>query len=111
MLNSWKMRPNQQVLQIQDIDHFLNPGGYFIRCPEQQVALVKKINAAPTETRDSQPPAEPPADVHTRQAEEKLRFALGTRVKIRRQGKKGKIEIDFTSEDELQRLYDQLMTN
>ena len=74
-------------------------------------ALVKKINAAPTPGENSQPPAEPPADVHTRQAEEKLRFALGTRVKIRRQGKKGKIEIDFTSEDELQRLYDQLMTN
>lgn len=45
------------------------------------------------------------ADVHTRAAEEKLRMALGTRVRINRQGKGGRIEIDFTNEDELQRLY------
>jgi ParB family chromosome partitioning protein len=51
---------------------------------------------------------EPQADVHTRAAEEKLRFALGTRVRIVRRGKKGKIEIDFQSEDELHRLYEQL---
>ena len=43
-------------------------------------------------------------DVHTRAAEERLRMALGTRVRIVRKGKGGRIEIDFTSEDELQRL-------
>jgi ParB family chromosome partitioning protein len=54
-------------------------------------------------------PAEPPAvDVHTREAEEKLRLQLGTRVRIVRRGKKGRIEIDFSSEDELIRLYDVL---
>jgi ParB family chromosome partitioning protein len=53
-------------------------------------------------------PAPAPADVHTRAAEEKLRVALGTRVRIVRKGKGGSIEIDFTSEDELQRLYEQL---
>lgn len=74
-------------------------------------ALVKKINAAPAQGENTHPPTEPQTDVHTRQAEDKLRFALGTRVKIRRQGKKGKIEIEFTSEDELQRLYEQLMNN
>jgi len=51
--------------------------------------------------------ATPPAtDVHTRQAEERLRLALGTRVRIHRKGKGGRIEIDFVSEDELQRLYE-----
>ncbi len=45
-------------------------------------------------------------DVHTRAAEDRLRFALGTRVRIARRGKRGRIEIDFTSEDELQRLYE-----
>jgi ParB family chromosome partitioning protein len=51
---------------------------------------------------------EPQKDVHTRAAEEKLRFALGTRVRITRRGKGGRIEIDFQSENELQRLYEQL---
>ena len=48
------------------------------------------------------------ADVHTRAAEDKLRLALGTRVRINRRGKGGRIEIDFVSEDELQRLYERL---
>ena len=49
-----------------------------------------------------------PADVHTRAAEERLRLRFGTRVRIVRQGAKGRIEIDFGSEDELIRLFDQL---
>jgi ParB family transcriptional regulator, chromosome partitioning protein len=56
-------------------------------------------------------PARKPAeekDVHTRAAEEKLRFVLGTRVRIARKRKGGTIEIDFTSEAELQRLYESL---
>jgi ParB family transcriptional regulator, chromosome partitioning protein len=47
-------------------------------------------------------------DVHTRAAEERLRFALGTRVRIERKGKGGRIEIDFGDENELQRIYEQL---
>jgi ParB family chromosome partitioning protein len=55
------------------------------------------------------PAAEPPQpDVHTRAAEERLRLALGTRVRIVRRGTRGRIEIDFVSEAELIRLYDQL---
>ena len=46
--------------------------------------------------------------MHTRAAEDRLRFALGTRVRIVRKGKGGRIEIDFTSEDELQRLFEYL---
>ncbi len=69
-------------------------------------ALVKRTAArAPTPDR----PAEtPPADVHVRVAEERLRISLGTRVKIVQRGKRGRIEISFASEDELQRLYDLL---
>jgi ParB family chromosome partitioning protein len=52
--------------------------------------------------------AAPPVDVHTRAAEERLRLALGTRVRIVRQGARGRIEIDFASEDELIRIYEQL---
>ena len=56
----------------------------------------------------AKPREEPQKDVHTRAAEEKLRFALGTRVRIVRKGKAGRIEVDFTSEDELHRIYEQL---
>ena len=64
--------------------------------------LVKKAAEPPKERSDEV------KDVHTRAAEDKLRFALGTRVRIVRKRKGGKIEIDFGSEDELQRLYEQL---
>ena len=49
-----------------------------------------------------------PADVHTRAAEDRLKLLLGTRVRIVRHGKRGRIEIDFVSEEELIRIYDQL---
>lgn len=65
-------------------------------------ALIRK-----PEEEARKPAAE--KDVHTRAAEDRLRFALGTRVRIARRGKRGRIEIDFTSEDELQRLYEILI--
>ena len=68
-------------------------------------AMVKRVGQ-PTQAPKSSAPAAP--DVHTRAAEDKLRLALGTRVRINRRGKGGRIEIDFTSEDELQRLYEHL---
>ncbi len=48
-------------------------------------------------------------DVHARAAEDKLKIHLGTRVRIVRKARGGRIEIDFTSEDELIRIYDALM--
>ena len=54
------------------------------------------------------PPSPKPVDVHTRAAEERLRLALGTRVRIVRKGTRGRIEIDFGSEEELIRIYEQL---
>ena len=47
-------------------------------------------------------------DVHTQAAQDRLRVVLGTRVRIVRKGRKGRIEIDFGSEDELQRLFEHL---
>jgi ParB family chromosome partitioning protein len=52
------------------------------------------------------PAAATEVDVHTRAAEDRLRMLLGTRVRIVRQGTRGRIEIDFGSEDELIRVYD-----
>jgi ParB family chromosome partitioning protein len=68
-------------------------------------ALVRKTSEA---AKPKEPPAPKPVDVHTRAAEDRLRLALGTRVRIVRQGTRGRIEIDFGSEDELIRIYDQL---
>jgi len=62
-----------------------------------------------TTERPDAPPRRQPNDVHTRAAEEKLRFALGTRVRIVRKRQGGRIEIDFMSESELQRLYEYLV--
>jgi len=66
--------------------------------------MVKRLGRDGSAARS----APPVSDVHTRAAEEKLRMKLGTRVRIARKGKGGRIEIDFTSEDELHRLYEHL---
>ncbi|MEO5740024.1 MAG: ParB/RepB/Spo0J family partition protein [Vicinamibacterales bacterium] len=68
-------------------------------------AMVKRLGRDSAAT-NRRAPAVP--DVHTRTAEEKLRMTLGTRVRINRKGARGRIEIDFGSEDELQRLYEAL---
>jgi ParB family chromosome partitioning protein len=67
--------------------------------------LVKQIGrrAAPRPAASS-----PSLDVHTAAAQDRLRVALGTRVRIVRRGRKGRIEIDFSSESELQRLFEHL---
>jgi ParB family chromosome partitioning protein len=67
----------------------------------QTEALVKRLLAPPT-TRAAV------ADVHTRAAEQELKLALGAPVRIVRGRKGGRIEIDFKSEDDLQRLYEAL---
>jgi len=69
-------------------------------------AAVKKIVEAAAAPREAAPPKQ--VDVHTRAAEDRLKLLFGTRVRIVRSGARGRIEIDFTSEDELIRIYDQL---
>ena len=69
-------------------------------------SLVKKIVEAGKPPRETAEPK--PADVHTRAAEDRLKLLLGTRVRIVRHGARGRIEIDFVSEGELIRIYDQL---
>ena len=72
----------------------------------RETETIVKRSASHPEPADA-PPAKP-VDVHTRAAEERLRLALGTRVRIVRKGPRGRIEIDFGSEDELIRIFDQL---
>jgi ParB family transcriptional regulator, chromosome partitioning protein len=66
--------------------------------------LVRKLGEAAV-PRARQPK---PNDANTRAAEERLRFVLGTPVRIVRKEKGGRIEVEFTSEEELNRIYEQI---
>ena len=66
--------------------------------------LVRRLTAPAPKQKD-----ERQTDANTRAAEEKLRFALGTRVRIQRKGQGGRVEIEFKDEDELQRVYELLV--
>jgi len=66
-------------------------------------ALVRRLTAPPRAEK-----AAPDKDVHTRAAEDRLRFVLGAKVRIVRRGQAGVIEIAFGSEAELNRLYETL---
>ena len=72
--------------------------------------LVKKLGAqSSTGTRNPEPGTgnqEQQRDVHTRAAEDRMRFALGTKVRVTRRGQGGTIEIEFGSEAELNRIYE-----
>ena len=76
--------------------------------------VAKHLSVRETEAlvaKAGQPPVmrvEQQKDVHTRAAEDRLRFSLGTRARIVRKGRGGRIEIDFTNENELQRLFEYL---
>lgn len=68
-------------------------------------ALVKRALAP---SRTTATPATKAKDVHTRAAEDALHRALGAPVEIVRRGRRGSVVIAFSSEDELQRLYEYL---
>ena len=65
--------------------------------------LVKRLLGPPIRRQP-----QPAPDVHTKAAEERLRIALGTGVEIVRRGSGGRIVVHFTSDRELQRLFEQL---
>jgi ParB family chromosome partitioning protein len=71
-------------------------------------ALVKRVLEGGDRPAPSPQRASAQTDVHTRAAEDKLKLQLGTKVRIKRRGKGGRIEIDFTNEDELIRIYEAL---
>jgi ParB family chromosome partitioning protein len=68
----------------------------------QVEALVKKLMAGGAAAPEKR------SDVHTRAAEEQMRLALGTRVRIIRRGRGGNVRIDFQVEDDLQRIYERI---
>lgn len=67
-------------------------------------ALVKKILAPPKEKRTQESSAE---DAIYESLEEKMKTIMGTKVQIhRKKNNKGKIEIEYYSKDELERIID-----
>ena len=87
---------------LKAVDHVV-ASGLSVRATE---ALARKLSEPPA--HDATPDVAE-KDVHTRQAEERLRVVLGTRVSIQRKGKGGRVEIEFVNEDELIRLYEYLV--
>ena len=90
-----------------------------IEQPEHQMALYKEIIYKQINVREAErisrhialkrrKKREEPLDAETRSAEEKLSDALGTRVLIERKGDKGKISIEFFSDEELSSLLNRI---
>lgn len=77
---------------------------------ELSVRATEKLVRRLISKRESSVREDSRSDVHTRAAEDQLRLSLGTRVRVIRKGKGGRIEISFTSEDELHRIYEQLVS-
>ncbi len=67
----------------------------------QTEKLIKKINGKKpaTQRKDKK-------DIYIKEIEDKLKDILGTKVSINKSRKKGKIEIEYYSEDDLQRILD-----
>lgn len=70
----------------------------------RQVEKVISASKAP-----NQPKKTKRVDPNVRAATETLERSLGTRVRIVERGKKGRIEIEYYSQEELQRLYERLV--
>ncbi|WP_196593505.1 ParB/RepB/Spo0J family partition protein [Pectinatus sottacetonis] len=71
--------------------------------------LVKKVLQNPQYFTMGKKETEKTKDVFINDAEDKLKLLLGTKVKIKKGLKKSKIEIEFTSEQELDRIVETLI--
>lgn len=86
---------------------------------ERQLSLAKKIlreglsvrqteKLAKDDGKPAKRAARKPKDADVRRVEEDLKEVLGTKVTLSQKGKKGRIEIEFYSKDELERLIEML---
>ncbi|MEQ1898322.1 MAG: ParB/RepB/Spo0J family partition protein [Vicinamibacterales bacterium] len=75
----------------------------------REAEMMVRREAKAAEPRTTHEP--PAADVHTRAAEERMRFVLGTKVRIARKGAGGSIHVEFKDENELNRLYERITAN
>jgi len=79
-----------------------------VRETEERVAGL--LDRSGRKGRRTHPVRSTAVDPNVAAAADRLTQALATKVRIARKGKGGRIEIDFYSDDELQRLYEFLLT-
>jgi ParB family transcriptional regulator, chromosome partitioning protein len=82
-----------------------------VRETESLVKRALETRAEPEGSAPRAPKTSDKPDVHTRDAEDRLKLLLGTRVRIVRRGGRGRIEIEFASEDELIRIFEAITEN
>ena len=77
----------------------------------QAEELVKRLQKKAEETAEAKEEESPgeTEKIFLQEAEDKLKMFFGTQVRIRLQGKKNRIEIDFSSEEDLNRILDSLL--
>ena len=78
------------------------------RQAEELVKRLQKNAEEKAEAKEAESPGET-AKIFLQEAEDKLKMFFGTQVRIRSQGKKNRIEIDFSSEEDLNRILDSLL--
>ena len=78
------------------------------RQAEELVKRLQKNAEEKAEAKEAESPGET-EKIFLREAEDKLKMFFGTQVRIRLQGKKNRIEIDFSSEEDLNRILDSLL--
>jgi len=71
--------------------------------------LVRRVRERATREADAAAVGAPPADPEFERVEAELREALGTKVRLARSRRGGRIVIEFYSDEELGRLYERLM--
>jgi ParB family chromosome partitioning protein len=79
--------------------------GFSVRETER---LVKRIALRKSKQSAGVKPSNE-EDLHTRYLEDTLKRFLGTQVRIPKKGRKGKIEIEFYSEEDLERIIERIM--
>lgn len=75
----------------------------------QAEELVKRLQKSAEEAQEGEKEKPSTERIFLQEAEDKLKMFFGTQVRIRAQGKKNRIEIDFSSEEDLNRILDSLL--
>ena len=77
----------------------------------QAEELVKRLQKNAEETAEAKEEESPEETekIFLQEAEDKLKMFFGTQVRIRSRGKKNRIEIDFSSDEDLNRILDSLL--
>ena len=78
------------------------------RQAEELVKRLQKNAEEKAEAKEAESPGET-EKIFLREAEDKLKMFFGTQVRIRSRGKKNRIEIDLSSEEDLNRILDSLL--